>query len=292
MFFSELYGAYYNTVAKILKKAIDHPVSNNEIRKIIEDNAFGESIVTILDSIYDKWQLLLDDGTTILNNEPTLPLTTLQKQWLKAISLDPRIKLFTDDDFGLDDVEPLFKMEDIIIFDKYNDGDNYNDEKYISNFRLILGAINNKYPLYIETLNRKGNLVKWNVIPNNLEYSSKDDKFRLICKDGTINLGRIVTCKRSDEEVISMETSSLSQFVTFELKDERNALDRALLHFAHLEKRVQRNDDKYIITIYYDQEDETEIVIRILSFGPMIKVIEPDSFVNLIRKRLIAQKKL
>ena len=30
MIFSELYSTYYNTVAKILKTAVDHPLSKNE----------------------------------------------------------------------------------------------------------------------------------------------------------------------------------------------------------------------------------------------------------------------
>ena len=39
-----------------------------------------------------------------------------------------------------------------------------------------------------------------------------------------------------------------------------------------------------------DRFDETEIVIRVLSFGPYVKVLEPESFVNLIKERLISQK--
>ena len=39
-----------------------------------------------------------------------------------------------------------------------------------------------------------------------------------------------------------------------------------------------------------DRFDETEIVIRVLSFGPYVKVLETESFVNLIKERLISQK--
>ena len=39
-----------------------------------------------------------------------------------------------------------------------------------------------------------------------------------------------------------------------------------------------------------DRFDETEIVIRVLSFGPYVKVLEPEGFVNLIKERLISQK--
>ena len=79
--------------------------------------------------------------------------------------------------------------------------------------------------------------------------------------------------------------------VIFELTNQRNALERVLLHFAHFEKQAEKVDeDKYLVTVYYDKEDETEIVIRLLSFGPMIKVVAPRHLVDLIKERLINQK--
>ena len=64
-----------------------------------------------------------------------------------------------------------------------------------------------------------------------------------------------------------------------------------LLHFAHFKKCAKKvSDDRYLVTIYYDKEDEMEMVIRILSFGPTIKVVEPTHFIELIKKRLIEQK--
>ena len=66
-----------------------------------------------------------------------------------------------------------------------------------------------------------------------------------------------------------------------------------LLHFAHFKKVAKRiEEDRYSITIYYDREDETEILIRILSFGPLIKVTAPVHFIELIKQRLLEQKKL
>ena len=63
-----------------------------------------------------------------------------------------------------------------------------------------------------------------------------------------------------------------------------------LLHFAHFEKRAERQDpDRYSVTVTYDWDDETEMVIRLLSFGPMVKVTAPRRFVSLIRDRLVSQ---
>lgn len=299
MIFSELYSVYYNTVAEILKAAIDHPLGKNELRRIVEERAFGESILNIEPSLTEgRWQLLKRDGTTPVQSVPSMPLTMIQKRWLKAISLDSRIRLFQDELIEFPDVEPLFTEEDICIFDKYADGDNYRDGAYIKNFRQILDAIRNRYPLSIDVLNRRGHRTCIVLMPEYLEYSEKDDKFRLIgsgCRLGrTVNLGRIIRCERYTGQNVIRSNERKRQrprSVQFELVDQRNALERVLMHFAHFEKQAEQiGDQRYKITIYYDKDDETEMVIRILSFGPMVKVTAPVHFINLIRERLIQQK--
>ena len=76
--------------------------------------------------------------------------------------------------------------------------------------------------------------------------------------------------------------------VTLELTDERNALERVMLHFAHFEKQAERiGESRYKLTLVYDPDDETELVIRILSFGPMVRVSSPARFVGLIKERLL-----
>lgn len=299
MFFSELYGAYYTAVAKIIKKAIESPIVINDIRTIIEENAFGESVINIESSLMnEKWQLITKEGETPIVNKPTLPLTNLEKCWLKAISLDPRIKLFKEDFSDLEDVEPLFTPEDIYIFDKYADGDPYDDEQYKQNFKLILDAIQKKYPLKIKSRTRAGRELYAVLMPEYLEYSEKDDKFRLIGSGrkygDTVNLARIVSCEPYTEEYTPnpyTRMKSKSRTVEFELVDERNALERILMHFAHFEKQAEKiADKKYLVKVTYDKDDETEMLIRILSFGPMIKVVGPDQFINLIKERLLKQK--
>lgn len=299
MLFSEWYGIYYNTVAAVLTAAVAHPLSEYELRYIVERCAFGESVLNIVPALKEgRWKLLKPDGTTPLKHVPTMPLTALQKSWLMAISHDPRILLFGKETFDFPDVEPLFLPEDIRVFDKYSDGDDFEDETYIQNFRLILDAIKKKYPLSIETENRKGYPLRQTVLPEYLEYSEKDDKFRLIGTGtrfgSTINLGRIISCERCDRlcaDNWKKHNPIRPRTVIFELTDQKKALERVLLHFAHFEKQAEKLDEtRYRITVTYDKEDETEVVIRILSFGPMIRVIAPKHFVGLIKQRLIDQK--
>lgn len=300
MIFSELYGAYYNAVAGILKEAIEKPIDKKKIRELAEKSAFSESVLTIEPSLTGgRWQLLKKDGTTPIEHVPEMPLTALQKRWLCSISKDPRIKLFTDEDLGYEDEEPLFRPEDTYIFDKYLDGDPYDDEDYVKNFRLILSAIKENCPLSIKTENRKGNVSEWIILPDHLEYSEKDDKFRLMGRGSrhgsVVNLGRILGCERYEGEFRACSEGRIETVIRsleFHLTDERNALERVLMHFAHLEKQVERLEGRrYKVSLKYDKDDETEMVIRVLSFGPMIKVTGPGHFIDLIKDRLYKQKR-
>lgn len=299
MVFSELYGAYYNTVACIIKKAIGRPVKSAQIEEIIKEYAFSDSSLEISQAIRKQnWKLLRSDGTTPIKNAPTMPLTKLEKRWLKAIKNDPRIRLFLDDpsEFDFDDVEPLFLPEDVCVFDRYVDGDPYEDETYRKNFRMILDAIKNEYPLKVEWESQRGEMLRKTLLPKYLEYSEKDDKFRLVGEGTTINLARIIRCAKREalcKTYQEKKKADVKRYVVFELTDERRALERVLLHFAHFEKKAEKLDDKhYRVTVHYDKKDETEMVIRILSFGPMVRVIEPDHFVELMKARLMQQQEL
>ena len=298
MIFSEIYGAYYNAVAAVLREAVAHPVSDADIRRIVDQHAFGESILAIPAALKEgRWKLLKPDGTAVIQNAPSMPLSRMQKRWLKAVARDPRIRLFGDFDFDFPDVEPLFLPEDVIVFDQYADGDDYTNADYIANFRIILDAVRSGAPLHIHMRNKRGEIIRRTISPSHLEYSEKDDKFRLIGTGSgygnTVNLGRIIHCEPCDGSCkIRRESKrgACARQVTFELTDQRNALERVLMHFAHFEKTAERIDEnRYAVTIRYNLEDETEMVIRILSFGPMIRVTAPERFIKSIRQRLIDQ---
>ena len=43
MLFHEIYSTYFQTVAKILAEAVEHPLTTGEINAIVQDYAFEES---------------------------------------------------------------------------------------------------------------------------------------------------------------------------------------------------------------------------------------------------------
>lgn len=297
MLFHEIYGSYYNVVAKMLALAVNGELTEKKMKEICDEKAFSESFLEIIPALKDeKWKLITKDLKTPLKNQPSMPLTELQLRWLKAISLDKRIRLFNVNTDFLKDIEPLFNPEDYVIFDKYADGDPFDDENYIKNFRAVLFSIKHKQKIAVEYESRKGNNRRIICVPVSLEYSEKDDKFRVAvnCQFASfLNVSGIknveILCNASDFQLI--KPARHESFFEAVLTDERNALERVMLHFAHFKKEAERIDKThYRLKIYYDESDETELVIRVLSFGPFLKVIEPEHFINLIKDRLIRQK--
>jgi len=81
--------------------------------------------------------------------------------------------------------------------------------------------------------------------------------------------------------------------LVLELMDERNALERCMLHFSHLEKETERIDNRrYRLTLHYEKDDETELLIRVLSFGHVLKVVSPDQFKEKLKNRIGKQMQL
>ncbi|MBE7009522.1 MAG: WYL domain-containing protein [Ruminococcaceae bacterium] len=300
MLFHEAYGRYFAVVSEILTEAVAGTLTDAKLTALVREKAFAESSLTIPASLKNgTWPFLRPDNSTVLEHAPSMPLTTLERRWLKSLLSDPRIALFAPDTAELEDVEPLYPADAFVYYDRYNDGDPFEDPEYQQVFRTILTAIREKRRLRIRFKSGRGHRQSWLCIPIRLEYSSKDDKFRLISfslrNPLTVNLGRIHTCQLLDpytEEEFRPKAPRRKKLV-LELTDERNALERVMLHFSHFEKSTEKLDDlHYRMTMTYEQEDETELLIRVLSFGPVLRVIEPESFIKLVRQRLDAQNKL
>ena len=77
------------------------------------------------------------------------------------------------------------------------------------------------------------------------------------------------------------------------IKNRRNALERTMLQFANYEKNtVKIDDDTYECCIYYSKNVETELLIEVLSFGPLIQVTGNSEFLKQLKMRLQKQAQL
>ena len=215
--FEKIYSCYYQVVGQILRESERHPVTVKEMEGIIRKYGFQESVLTILPNLTGgEWAFMKKgrDGTytPAVSHLPKLPLTGLQQRWLKSIIADRRISLFlSDSDLAwagelLKDTEPLFDEEDFYYFDRFKDGDDYNSKQYRENFRSILQALEKKQALFVAYEGKTGDTVTYETLPYQLQYSSKDDKFRLCSleysrgnfrRELTLNLSKIRACHRT-----------------------------------------------------------------------------------------------
>ncbi len=300
MLFHELYGSYFRAVAAILERACGGTLTRPDMTEMVRRYAFEESVLTIPAALKSgAWPLLTPELGTTLRNAPSTPLTTLEKRWMKALLADPRIRLFDPSPEGLEDVEPLYQPDTFVYFDRYTDGDPFEDAEYVQNFRTVLTALREQRLLKVRFRGHSGVRHSHICVPRRLEYSPKDDKFRLLAdvrnRVLTVNMARL----RRVEALEPYDPERLKpmrfpeRHLVMELTDERNALERVMLHFSDLEKETERLDDRhYRITLRYRKEDETELLIRILSFGPMLRLLEPDDLVRQLRQRLARQMAL
>lgn len=283
---------------------------------------FQESALSIIPKLTDgTWALLEEQDIHAFTSRlghgvPAVPLTNLQKAWLKSLTQDPRFQLFfTDRQLELLDREweglPfLYREDDFYCYDRYRDGDSYGSLAYRKHFQAILKAIREERIILVAYEGKHGRIHAFEAAPYQLQYSSKDDKFRLCClqfhrntfsRSTILNLARIKDCRvtekpcPADLEYRCFKTCSEgSEPVVLEISGERNSLERCMLHFANYEKHTEYDGEKkcWICSIHYDLADETELLIDILSFGPVVRVLGPSSFVRQIRKRVKRQHEL
>lgn len=297
MLFSEVYGSYFRVVAAVLSEAAEKTLTAEKLTAIVQEKAFAESVLSIPAALRSgAWPLLDRNYRTVLRETPTMPLTTLQKRWMKALLSDPRIALFEPDVSGLEEVEPLYAQDAFVLFDQYADGDPYSDPNYIHCFRTVLRAIREHRRMRLRFHGHTG--IRHSVVcaPYRIEYSEKDNKFRVLAvgarRSNTVNLARVRSCElleAYDPAALTIPEEPLQE-LTLLLRDERNGLERVLLHFSHFEKETQKlNELLYRITLRYDKDDETELLIRVLSFGPVLEVTSPDTFRQLLKTRIQKQ---
>ncbi len=166
----------------------------------------------------------------------------------------------------------------------------------------------------ISYLSGHNNAMDLTVLPLKLEYSAKNNKFRVYCRTvsngilrggTTINAGRIRTIEPTGKRFTktAANPASMERFfsdrraaepVTVYVKPERNAPERFLLEFANYEKRTERNteDGSLTINIYYDHADETELLILLLSYGAAVEILSPKFFRDQAAERVRKQAEL
>lgn len=315
--FSEIHNCYYQVLRHLL--CSQDAVTIQDMGERIRREGFEESLLAIIPKIESgTWHLFEREGSHFLSRispDFLTPLTELEKRYLKALLADPRIGLFLSReqwetlDAMLSDISPLWRPDQFYYYDRFADGDPYTDDSYRNNFRTLLAAQKNKQYVDLDYTSPRGTRVHHYYVPARLEYSVKNDKFRVLALERTrhrnlkleiLNVARIDHVHLTDETLSAdvdlnslIQKSYYKEPLRIRIVNKRNALERAMLHFANYEKNtVKIDEDTYECVIYYNQSMETELLIEVLSFGPMLTVIGNDRFLNSLKVRLERQRKL
>ena len=316
--FSEVYGCYYAVVSEILRSA---PLTRAQAEALAAGRGYGESVIQLIPKLLNgrDWPLLEErDGLfySRLDHLPALPVTRLERAWLKALLSDPRLRLFLSDgqlahlEEALSGVEPLYRQEDIVYFDRFLDGDDYAGPGYRRRFQAILAALEEGTVLHIAYRSPRTGLHTGEYRPMRLEYSPRDDKFRIYAVrllDGAaqgchvLNLGRIADLSPSEARYGGAfdvaewrRRHRCAQPLLLRVSGERNGVERFMLEFSSYEKQSEYDEETGACTVrlWYQQDDEAEVLIRLLGFGPVVRVLGPEPFAALMRARVVRQAAL
>lgn len=295
--FHEVYCTYYRALEQVVRQAQLAPVTGRQLDEILNRCAFRESWQIIKPALQDgTWPLLDAKNRTPLQHPPQMPLTTLERRWLKATLLDPRVQLFLPPFTDLDGVEPLFRPEDFYAVDACWDGDPYDSAEYRRPFVAVLRAMREGAYLELEFQSRGGKTVHLDAAwPEKLEYSERDDKFRLVLlhrnqrmvvRMATVTTCRVVEAGSPPQPVLPGNKRVLE----LRLTDKNQSLERFMMEFAHLRRECRRLDEvHYQISLWIEPMDEAETLIHLLSYGPHLRLLSPLDSVQRLYERLLAQ---
>lgn len=310
--FHEVFGRYYVIVARLLEQAAREGALDREtLWNRAAEWGFAETPALLIPALTEgEWPLFQEeDGRFVPRvRARSRPLSALEKRWLAALLEDERMGLFLrqgelarwrDELAG---VPPLFRASDLHAFDRSRDPDPFRDARYRRAFRTVLRALRERRFLWVRFTSGHGREFCRKVLPRRLQYSLKDDKFRLLARrfsggrpgrDETINLGRIrgiaLKGKYGAADAVPAPAAQAEPVVLL-LTEERQAMERALLHFASFPCRPQAGPDgERLLHILHEPQDEAELLIRVLAFGPLVRVLGPEPFAEQIRQRLQRQ---
>ena len=172
--------------------------------------------------------------------------------------------------------------------------------------------VKNEEKLKVVFSNWKGEKRVVSCAPVWLEYSRRDDIFRLWYIDNKLNAIRKINVSRILNVSIitggkynkSAERAKMRELLDNTMKSikvefyqgEKNLPDRLLTEFSLWKKKCIFNikKQKYTMTLHYSSLDEKEILIRLLGYGPYIRIVaDEDNYVLAeLKERIVLQRDL
>lgn len=279
------------------------------------------------DYISDLWQniFIYDQKNDSVKLNPdfqavnlSIRLTNIEKGWLLAVLKDPRSLLFLDNSLHAKLLNKLCDTTDTIntiIKDcgLYGNSDDITNSGFVNNFKIILKAIHdNKLLRYSNSSSNPTALPNkglFTAIPYAVEYSILEGKFRVSMysldqnRPIKVNLEKLYvvtignkSLKTREELFAEIDKKRVKEPLTLKISDEKKnqIIERCFALFSTYDREGQyeKQDNSYILKVFYYTFDETEIIRKILMLGTDVNVIGNTNIINKYKECLILQKHL
>ncbi|MCM1298341.1 MAG: WYL domain-containing protein, partial [[Eubacterium] siraeum] len=242
------------------------------------------------------------------------PLTGVEARWLLTVLNDPKADLFLTakekeavarciSAFGYSS----FKADAVKYFDRYYKETDFKKERGL--LTAVIFAIKNHRVIEASYISKRGNKVVGSFKPLTVEYSKRDDVFRIFalsCGSGAVFTmilngiqemsvtDNVFDFKKAMSELDGFFAQNKSE-ITVEFYDRRNLTDRILSEFSPWEKQCLYNKESelYSLTVSYQKTDELEMVIRLMGYGNEIVIKDQNHPIALeIKRRLYRQREI
>ncbi|GKX65959.1 WYL domain-containing protein [Inconstantimicrobium mannanitabidum] len=249
----------------------------------------------------------------VINEEDKLPLkvrfSKVEKEWLNGLIKEPIVQVLLGR-------EIVSKLEKALI--NINEGNNniieftnkikrnfgYDYDNVANVFFTILQGIIKETPIRYTNVDKYGNeYIDKLALPIRIEYSIKDDVLRASLysiednRSVLVNLHTLREVKIDEDTKLEINREQIlkklreSKYcdtpITLELQDTRGVVERCFMSFSSFERTSRELDKgKYEMDIYYYTFDESEVINKILSLGPYVKVKSPERVKNILIDRI------
>lgn len=309
--YHEIYGKYYQIIFELLNSK---PQTEKEINDYIRENGYEESFLYLnAEKLVNDYHLFEKRGNLYypktINKIPQV-LTNEQKSWIVTMLTDEKSKLFLNNKainsykeklncnalYEYEDYQYLFQDKDIDII----------TPKFIGLFKAIQKTIIEKMNLQLTFLSSHKNYTHKLVAPVKIEYSQQDEKIRLMAVEyrnskpqrmirirlSSVIGYRVVNRKEEIDFEYFQKQELLKDPLMIEVYPELNGIERVFIELSNYKREAifDKERNLSVMKIYYEKVDEMDLVLKILSFGKVVKIISNGFIKEEVLRRLLKQK--
>lgn len=236
------------------------------------------------DSSNAMYRYLKADRQNLSYLHDILPITLLEARYLKTILMCDKAQVFLSKEeidhlnSRIDKLAPdtinAFPTDCFVYYDEVKDNDHIMIDHKKDLQLLIREIVKGHHEVLIEKQDHSQFVMK----PMYLEYRLIDHTFTLIGlhdhEKAEVQLGDINKITVQRQTFKHEELPHQWCKVTLSFYNMRGIPDRLLNEISFLKKECKKDGERYILDIYFEKKDENELALRLLSFGPLIEIVD------------------